>query len=604
MRAIITGLDVHPLLFDTDQLDAGQQPHHLGTAIARFAIDPRWLDRRDLDRLRTNLIADRSSQLAHDDPMPIVRKTHEQYRQDDPAHEPFPTAHTRAAIFIVRDPRDVVSSYAAHFGLELDAAIDTMATPTSGDPHGSPFLGTTSQLWGTWSDHARSWLHPDVPFPVHVVRYEDLQTDTVATLAPVFAAVGLDCTHERLTTAVEQARFDRLRAAEAERGFRETGRRSDTFFRRGTAGGWRDDLTDRQVAAIEADHLEMMIRLGYEPDSDPELRAAVAEARASTRRRRQLSTRIAIAPEAGLTVEFGPVPDTLDGGDDVGPYFHTTRTATIAKIGPRIRMLVEGGNRVTVDWPEDLPDRPAAAARRTTTHHDPGSDQGRATTDESWIVQGWAVVIAGLQRGNLSIHASTVRIGDETVAIAGHRGAGKSTTSMGLRRRGHELLVDDTTILEFLDGAPHVVPYARNVHLLPDAAAALGVDFDSLHLLGGGRTKAAFLPEAPDPTPRRLDRIVILRRRRNQAQPGIIQPGIIQPDIIQLGAERVAAVAEHAERSGLAAAIVGRKRLFEQVVQLAAATKVQVLRRPDGDWTLDAVLDLIEHGADPSGPTP
>ncbi|MFZ9043034.1 MAG: sulfotransferase domain-containing protein, partial [Ilumatobacteraceae bacterium] len=534
--------------------------------------------------LRTTLIADQSTRPADDDPGPIVRKTHEQYRRDDPAHEPFPTPHTRAAIFVIRDPRDVASSYASHFGLDLDTAIDSMADTVTGDERGSPFLGITAQVWGSWSEHARSWLDADLPFPVHVIRYEDLQADTVGTLAPVFDAIGFDRTRDQLAAAVERARFDRLRAAEAERGFRETGRRSDTFFRRGTSGAWRDDLTDRQIAAIEADHHEMMTRFGYEPISDPDLRHAVAEARASTRRRRLLRERIAIAPEAGITVEFGAVPETLDGGQDVGRFFHTTPTATIAKLGPRIRMLVERGTDVTVHWPDDVPDRPAepdtGGSLRST------ADGDGIVTDQSWIVQGWAVVIAGLQRGNLSIHASTVRIGDQTVAIVGPSGAGKSTTSMGLRRRGHELLVDDTTMLEFLDRVPYVVPYARNVHLLPDAAAALGVDFDSLHLLGGGRTKAAFLPEAPDPTPRRLDRIVILRRRRS---------GLDAPMLIDVGPERVAALAEHADRRGLAPAILGHQRVFEQIVDLAAATKVQILVRPDGDWTLDAVLDLIEH---------
>lgn len=578
MRAILTGLSVHPLLFRANRLSSGHQPHHVGSAAAKFGIDQRWLDASDLDRLRTTLIGFDSP----DTDPPALRKTHEHHRlgqPERPGSDPFPVHDTRAAIFIVRDPRDVAPSFASHFGTTIDRAIDALADERSGDQRSSPFHGFTTQPWGSWSTHAASWLDPAVPFPVHLVRYEDLQTDPIATLSPVFADIGLACTDDQLTTAVEQARFDRLRDQEADSGFREVSRKADRFFRRGISGGWRDDLTPKQVAAIEADHLEMMIRLGYEPISDETTRAAVAEARASTRRRRALRKRIAIAPEAGLEVEFGEVPDTLDGGRDVADHFHTTDTATIARIGPNLRILVEDGTRVTVDWPDDVPDGPNDTGDGST-----GSDR---STDQSWIVQGWAVVIAGLQRGNLSIHASTVRIGDETVAIAGHRGAGKSTTSMGLRARGHQLLVDDTTMLEFRDGIPYVVPYARNVHLLPDAAEALGVDFDTLDLLGGGRRKAAFLPEPPDPTPQRLDRIVILRRRRE----------LDRPTIVDLGSERVAAIAEHAERRGLTAAILGDQHCFEQVVQLAAGVRAQVLYRPLDDWTLDAVLDLIEQGS-------
>ena len=46
------------------------------------------------------------------------------------------------------------------------------------------------------------------------------------------------------------------------------------FFRRGEAGGWRDELNAEQVARIEAAHAPMMRRLGYElADAMPLARA-------------------------------------------------------------------------------------------------------------------------------------------------------------------------------------------------------------------------------------------------------------------------------------------------------------------------------------------
>ena len=101
----------------------------------------------------------------------------------------------------------------------------------------SPAQTQTDQPWGSWSTHAESWLAADVPFPVHLVRYEDLKRDAVATLEPVFAAIGLECTREELAAAVEQSRFDRLKSSEVERGFRETSKNTQTFFRRGSPAG-------------------------------------------------------------------------------------------------------------------------------------------------------------------------------------------------------------------------------------------------------------------------------------------------------------------------------------------------------------------------------
>lgn len=65
---------------------------------------------------------------------------------------------------------------------------------------------------------------------------------------------------------------------------------------------------------------------------------------------------------------------------------------------------------------------------------------------------------------------------------------------MALRNLGHQLLIDDVTVLHIRDGSAWTTPYARNVHLLPDAAAALGVDFAALPLLAGvGRRRHSAL---------------------------------------------------------------------------------------------------------------
>ncbi len=523
-----------------------------------------------------------------------MRKTHEIFRHTTAPHgsagtphgsantagvaagvEPFPLAATRAALLVVRDPRDVACSSAPFFGVDLDTAIDRMAVP-SGDPVTSPAHGRTAQPWGTWTTHLQSWLAPDVPFPVHLVRYEDLRADTAGTLQPVFAAIGLHCTRAQLDAAVEQARFERLRESEAERGFRETSPKTITFFRSGRAGGWRDELTTDQVATIEADHADAMRLLGYELTTTP-------------------PTWRPLPAHLGLRVRPGTVPAELEGATRPVPYIQVTDRAIRAQVAPRCALLVEGGRRVTVDWPGVSLERHRA-------------------DDPSWIVQGWAVTLAMLQRGELSLHASTVRIGDEVVAIAGRRGAGKSTTSLALTARGHQLLVDDTTLLRLVDGQAFITPYARNVHLLPDTAEALGLDFDELPLLAGGRTKAAFTPDEPPVEPQRVDRIVVLVPARDDGEgapggsgpaggsagaaasrgPAVGGDGPVLTDV--RGTDRIRLLRHHMARQGLAPLVLGEQRFFELLTGLADAVSVQRLVRPAGAWTLDAVLDLIESG--------
>lgn len=585
MRAIITALGTHRHLFAVNQLGSGSQPNHLNSALSSFGLDPRWLDRTEGDALRSAMIVQigtHSPDAADPEapggesgpPPPIFRKTHEVYRGGPPGAEPFPLAGTRAAILVVRDPRDVACSYAPFFGVDLPEAVSALARDR-GSSLASPARMHTAQPWGSWSSHGQSWLAPDVPFPVHVIRYEDLQADAVATCAPVFAAVGLATSDAELQQAVEQARFDRLASQEAERGFRETSPRTRTFFRKGRTGGWREELPPDLVAAVEADQDETMARFGYEFTTEPADRTALADVRAS-RSRQDRSNWLSLPPHLGISVSRGDIPTELPDAEHPKPWIQVLPDQALVRFQRGAGLYVRDGRDVTVSWEPD-PAQP--------------------TDDPSWLIQGWAVTLAMLQRGELSLHAATIGIGNETIAVAGHRGAGKSTTAMGLRNRGHRLLVDDVTLIEFHDGTAWTTPFPRNVHLLPDAAAAVGLDFEALPMLAGGRVKAAFRAEDPPVEPRRIDRIVVLAPQLTATEVTVTEAH---------GAERLATLVGHTRRDGIAPLVLGHSRYFELLARLADTTEVFVVRRPRQEKTLAEVLDVIESlcNVDSAAPAP
>ncbi len=190
-------------------------------------------------------------------------KVHDSYTMTDREEALLGGAQAAGgAIVIVRDPRDVAPSLANHSARGIDQAIADMADP------GFAFCGGRSgqhnqlrQRLLSWSKWHASWLD-QTDIPVHLVRYEDMQADPVATIGAALAFAGRVTSREALERAVELARFDRLRSIEAEAGFREAppGR---NFFRKGIAGGWRTELSEEQVAKIENDHADMMARLGY-----------------------------------------------------------------------------------------------------------------------------------------------------------------------------------------------------------------------------------------------------------------------------------------------------------------------------------------------------
>lgn len=265
----------------------------------------------------------------------------------------------------------------------------------------------------------------------------------------------------------------------------------------------------------------------------------------------------------GIDVEFGDVPDALARIGGPHPWLDIAPGRALLRLVGGASVLVEGGQSVTVSVPR----------------------LGGADGTWQWVIDGWVVTLASLQRGHLSLHASTVGIRGRVVALAGERGAGKSTTALGLHHRGHDLLVDDVTVVEQRDGGAFVTPFARQVHLTPEAARQLGHDFSALALLAGGREKAGLQVSAQPSEPRLLERIVVLES--DAAADQVVGTTLS-------GADRLASLDAHTRRDGAALAILGSRTYFERLSDLAASVPVSVVRRPSSGWSLPEVMDRIE----------
>jgi aryl sulfotransferase len=190
-------------------------------------------------------------------------KTHDAY-QLTPAGEPlFPRTATAGAIYVVRDPRAVAVSMAHYMAEPLDTAIASMADRDAISGGSTKRLSNhLRQYLLRWSDHVESWL--GAPFPVHLVRYEDMQADPLAAFGAIAAFVGLRSDGTTIAAAVAAASFLRLQAQEREFGFIEKPRRAAAFFREGRVDGWRDALTPEQAARIVAAHGAVMRRCNYD----------------------------------------------------------------------------------------------------------------------------------------------------------------------------------------------------------------------------------------------------------------------------------------------------------------------------------------------------
>jgi aryl sulfotransferase len=199
---------------------------------------------------------------------PRFHKVHDAYTLTS-GGEPVIGRMASAAILLVRDPRDVAPSLAAHFGRTVDWTLDFMGRADASlggwpDDRLAAFL----QRLLTWSDHAASWFEQQ-DVPVHLVKYESLLADPVATFLGAMHFAGRAVTRDDAERAVTQTRFDTLQAQERKHGFVEAPRQGRPFFAHGRSGRWREVLTGGEIARIEADHAKMMGRLGYEITTCP-----------------------------------------------------------------------------------------------------------------------------------------------------------------------------------------------------------------------------------------------------------------------------------------------------------------------------------------------
>ena len=166
-----------------------------------------------------------------------------------------------AAVYIVRNPLDVVLSVADHFGLTVDEAIDFMASEETGTPTNEE---NVAGFMGSWSTHVQSWTLQPHPAIV-VVRYEDMQDKAIKAFGSVARLLGLGKDKSRLRKAIQFSSFRELKKQELAEGFIEKSPNSSHFFRKGSKNQWADALSDDQVAAIVDRHREQMLRFGYVP---------------------------------------------------------------------------------------------------------------------------------------------------------------------------------------------------------------------------------------------------------------------------------------------------------------------------------------------------
>lgn len=196
---------------------------------------------------------------------PLYLKIHDACRRLADGQWLVSARATRAAVYLVRNPLDVVVSYAHHRGITPAECVRVL-NRAEATGRGRMQLKQLPCYMGSWSEHVASWLEQDL-FPVLPLRYEDMLAAPERCFAEALQFLQLPHDSTRLATALRFSSLDELQRQEQVCGFDERPAASSAaFFRSGRAGGWRDVLAAADVDAIVQAHGPVMRRFGYLAD--------------------------------------------------------------------------------------------------------------------------------------------------------------------------------------------------------------------------------------------------------------------------------------------------------------------------------------------------
>lgn len=171
---------------------------------------------------------------------------------------------TSGAIYVVRNPFDVAVSFAHHYGLSIDEGVRALCFSQL---RIEPKTGTVPQLVSDWTSHVKSWTRPPGLTRL-LLRYEDMVSSPQRSFGQVLTFLRLGKDRDRLKRAIRHSSFRVLAEQERQKGFVERSRNAERFFRKGGAGGFRDELSDHQIAQLIERHRAMLRQLRYLDDGD------------------------------------------------------------------------------------------------------------------------------------------------------------------------------------------------------------------------------------------------------------------------------------------------------------------------------------------------
>ena len=184
--------------------------------------------------------------------------------------------NTLGAIYIVRDPRNVVTSNAHHYNISIEESLLRMTSSVhyGGDIKSKHEADRAKVYLGSWSSNFNSWKSFESVGKYLLIKYEELISNREETLLKILKyihklkKINFVPDNKKLKNVLESTTFEKMKSEEEKEGFSESRTNLMTnekipFFNLGPKNKWQNILKPKIIKKIENSFSVEMKELGY-----------------------------------------------------------------------------------------------------------------------------------------------------------------------------------------------------------------------------------------------------------------------------------------------------------------------------------------------------
>lgn len=192
-------------------------------------------------------------------------KIHDAYTINKAKLPIIPSGDTLRVIYLMRNPLDIVASFAHHNATSIDNTIKLMNNKEgylAGPGEGLNINQQFRQLLMDWSGHVKSWTEQK-NVKVTLIKYEDMLLKPEETFTTAIESMGLKISKTAIKKAITMSSFKKLSSKEKVAGFKEKNIKSSSFFRSGKSNSYLNELNQEQIEKITFFHKKLMKKYEY-----------------------------------------------------------------------------------------------------------------------------------------------------------------------------------------------------------------------------------------------------------------------------------------------------------------------------------------------------